>query len=549
MFIGSMFHPLIPATILSWISGGETMRNVGILLVVFALAMTGCGDSNKEVADTGSGQGSPGAVAGGQNTSPDKTPAAAQPKQPTWPEELIEQVEKHNGYFRIDQSDPAKPILVIQFRFPGPKDADVQQLRPYLEQSSMAVALDLYGDGITNISVAALKDLRTVQGLVLADTKVSDAGLEPLASLTSLEALRLSGADLTDAGLVPVSKLKKLRHLVLSGTAITDVGLKHLATLTRLQHLSLGDGKIQGEGLKHLRGLTNLQSLWLNGNPVADAGLLHLQDLASLRDLYLTGTKTSDGATVALKKTLPKTRILDYGGIEVSLDTTTALPLKIPAIDLSKTAPDFSLSAEQFFQEFQKDRAAAGEKYRGGVIELSGVVKLMGRNFAGESYLDLEIDGSASGVICSTVESEPWSKIGPGQKVKVKGMFPESTASPMLAASVIVEAGPSQTVTLSAEQLAREYAANALAAKKKYNDKYLLVSGEVVDKSYNSAGAPSVAMKGDGKVRVACNFTANENVLTRSMQPGQTIQVLGQFTLNFDPDEVGLYFCLPVSKK
>jgi hypothetical protein len=48
-------------------------------------------------------------------------------------------------------------------------------------------------------------------------------------------------------------------------------------------------------------------------------------------------------------------------------------------------------------------------------------------------------------------------------------------------------------------------------------------------------------------VKVTCSFTAFEKDVTKPIKVGQTIKVVGKFTLNFaGGDEVGIYFCLPL---
>jgi hypothetical protein len=41
---------------------------------------------------------------------------------------LIAAAQKHNAYVEADKKDPARPVLRIQFRGPGAKDADLEKL-------------------------------------------------------------------------------------------------------------------------------------------------------------------------------------------------------------------------------------------------------------------------------------------------------------------------------------------------------------------------------------------------------------------------------------
>ena len=94
---------------------------------------------------------------------------------------------------------------------------------------------------------------------------------------------------------------------------------------------------------------------------------------------------------------------------------------------------------------------------------------------------------------------------------------------------------------------AREYAAGPEATNKKYSGKWLIVEGEVADKS--KEGPAKIYLKGNGKVRVKCDVSTFEQQLTAPMRPGQHVQLLGQYarTSSNTDTEVGLYDCLPIT--
>jgi Leucine-rich repeat (LRR) protein len=399
-------------------------------------------------------------------------------------------------------------------------------------------------DGVQDEALEGIAGLKNLEDLQLFYTSVGDPGLKHLGGLTGLRSLNLMKTRVTDAGLKHLSGLTALQNLSLSDNkAITDAGLEHLAGLTGLEELGLSDCKIGGAGVKHLAKLANLKRLWLNGNPLTDAGLAPLKNLKKLDSIYLTGTKVTDDEVLALKKALPKARILDYAGDEVALEKRE--PPKRVVEDVSKVEPAFSLTAEKFAAE-AKDRAVANEKFKGKVVELSGVVKTVGQNISGEPYLSLEVEKDFTGVMCFTADAEPWAKVVPGQKIKLKGKWPPDAFGTVLAHCAFVDVGTSPAITITAQQLAKEYAADKEAANKKYTDKYLIITGEVADKEFNSAGAASVTLKVDGNVKVKCSFTAFEKGMVKPIKVGQQLKAVGQYTLNFGGDEVGLYFCHPI---
>lgn len=117
-----------------------------------------------------------------------------------------------------------------------------------------------------------------------------------------------SGTDVTDDDLAILKNLPSLETLILSRTDISDAGLKHLKGLTSLRQLNL-PARTTDHGLKHLERLAKLQTLYLIDTQISDAGLKYLKGLQSLRVVLLNGTRvTADGAR-DLQRALPRARI------------------------------------------------------------------------------------------------------------------------------------------------------------------------------------------------------------------------------------------------
>jgi uncharacterized protein YceK len=76
--------------------------------------------------------------------------------------------------------------------------------------------------------LASLPGTGTPFGLSLANTQMTDAGLNELAGVKSLQALDLAGTGVTDAGLKELAGLKSLQWLVLLGTKTTAAGTNEL---------------------------------------------------------------------------------------------------------------------------------------------------------------------------------------------------------------------------------------------------------------------------------------------------------------------------------
>jgi Leucine-rich repeat (LRR) protein/tRNA A-37 threonylcarbamoyl transferase component Bud32 len=125
-----------------------------------------------------------------------------------------------------------------------------------------------------------------------------------------LEALDLSGATITGDDLALLESLKRLKELSLARTAITDAALVRLKPLTGLKRLTLDGAAINGSGLAALADLPELTELRL-GCPAFTGAFAHrLADLKRLKVLDLTGSKVSKASVTALRKALPKCKII-----------------------------------------------------------------------------------------------------------------------------------------------------------------------------------------------------------------------------------------------
>jgi hypothetical protein len=169
-------------------------------------------------------------------------------------------------------------------------------------------------EGIRSLGGTATVDpaqpSRPVIAVDLHHKKVTDADLEPLQGLTALRTLNVSGTRITDSGLKSVGRLTTLQVLFVNETAVSDAGLRHLQALTELRELSLFHTRVTDEGLASLKGLSNLRDLTLSGPTITDRGLAQLGGLRNLKHLYLSQTGVTPAGVGELKRTLPRTEII-----------------------------------------------------------------------------------------------------------------------------------------------------------------------------------------------------------------------------------------------
>jgi len=206
-------------------------------------------------------------------------------------------VKQLKGHWAIDKKKPEKPLMFIDIN-PYHRSYGVDRGHPYRSVFTRRYpkpralkpgeVLPL-ASGIrraTDVDLADLKGLTSLQMLDLSHNDITDAGLENLRGLDCLTTLDLSFTGVTDAGLQHLKGLTALTTLKLYWTGITDKGEVHRSAWPSSR--GVPTKRITDEGLVHLAGLKNLRTLDLSLSQVTDAGVKKLQ--VALPDCKITLT-------------------------------------------------------------------------------------------------------------------------------------------------------------------------------------------------------------------------------------------------------------------
>lgn len=85
---------------------------------------------------------------------------------------------------------------------------------------------------------------------------------------------------------------------------------------------------------------------------------------------------------------------------------------------------EYRLSASQLFAEYERNDVAGDEKYKGRVIEVTGVIEEISRDFLGNMYVTFEVGGfQLFSVQCFINESQKSqvAALNPGQSLRIQG--------------------------------------------------------------------------------------------------------------------------------
>lgn len=94
-----------------------------------------------------------------------------------------------------------------------------------------------------------------------------------------------------------------------------------------------------------------------------------------------------------------------------------------PHADLSRTEPDFRLTAQELFDAFETDENAANATYNGKVVEVQGSVQEVLVEEGAPVKIRLEGGGLLFGVACEMDPKQPtdYATLQPGTRITLRG--------------------------------------------------------------------------------------------------------------------------------
>ena len=214
---------------------------------------------------------------------------------------------------------------------------------------------------------------------------------------------------------------------------------------------------------------------------------------------------------------------------------------------------DFSTSATQLAKDFLGDEKAATDKYTGKVIEIEGIVHtanpIIGKPgmFILEGAKKNEKDILGLNVYCSCPagQENKVAMLSKGQKVKAKGsMQGANSLAVYLGDCSYAEVTPPSHLVVTAKQLTEDFSKDKDAASKKYQEKEVVVEGEVAS-LVEKNGFFSAKLAGvKSPLVVSCTLRQEE---FNTLKKGQTITVKGDCSL-FSDNEVTVNTAFLVKK-
>jgi Leucine-rich repeat (LRR) protein len=171
------------------------------------------------------------------------------------------------------------------------------------EKGEIVVA-DFTGTWVSDADLPQLLTLPALRKLTLAETRITDMGLEHLRTLSGIRELDCRYTEsLTEYGIAHLAGWQHLERLNLRGSQVTSRVFDHLARLTGLRWLDIGNTSVSDEGFEQLAALTRLEYLSIGGNRLTGEALPQLELLPALRRLDVSGIQRVDSGLWGLPLT------------------------------------------------------------------------------------------------------------------------------------------------------------------------------------------------------------------------------------------------------
>jgi Leucine-rich repeat (LRR) protein len=188
----------------------------------------------------------------------------------------VQAVQASGGWVLYDYECDDRGVRFFRNIPPPPGPAWIRDL---VGVDYFADVIQMYAPTADENFIEALGYLTHLNTLFLFGDKVTDATVARIVGLTRLINLELDGASITDTGLTDVAQLPCLRSLCLDRCVrITDAGLEQIGKIRGLEFLNISDCRnVTDSGLRDLGGLTSLQLLNVEGTSVTSGGVEKLK--------------------------------------------------------------------------------------------------------------------------------------------------------------------------------------------------------------------------------------------------------------------------------
>ena len=182
--------------------------------------------------------------------------------------------------------------------------------------------------------------------------------------------------------------------------------------------------------------------------------------------------------------------------------------------------------ARELVKEFQENYTTAKEKYINKEVKLNGILERISELNNGATFIYIKSDYPFSEVNCM-IKGNQAIDLKPDDSVSIQGTVVGFLSDVILIDARVSKVNESERI-ISAVDIVKEYQANEDASNKKYLNKAVEVTGELLEAQKNEVGNPVLSIKGvDAFSGVSCTLKGTTPV---ELKAGTTVTVKGVVT-------------------
>lgn len=191
-----------------------------------------------------------------------------------------------------------------------------------------------------------------------------------------------------------------------------------------------------------------------------------------------------------------------------------------------------TVTATAFYSRYMTKPDEYEERYRGKWLRISGVVGDCQTEPGKGTEVLLEVLGKdlkKAHVACSLAHFQHWNRAMPGMEVEIVCQYSEgSPAGPVVSNCFVVETSGDGPPRLTVDEFVRELSQNFNAAKRKYENKFVTLSGTLESLEKDPNGVEGRGLKSPNALKVYWVGPALDPLAAKGIREGDEITVMGK---------------------
>jgi len=191
-----------------------------------------------------------------------------------------------------------------------------------------------------------------------------------------------------------------------------------------------------------------------------------------------------------------------------------------------------TVTATAFYSRYMTKPDEYEERYRGKWLRITGVVGDCQTEPGKGTEVLLEVLGKdlkKAHVACSLAHFQHWNRAMPGMEVEIVCQYSEgSPAGPVVSNCFVVETSGDGPPRLTVDEFVRELTQNFNAAKRKYENKFITLSGTLESLEKDPNGVEGRGLKSPNALKVYWVGPALDPLAAKGIQEGDEITVMGK---------------------